>query len=82
MVIIVWKGMNKAWGFEAILHSFCVGDVHAELVFVYGWQALLVTNNVQKLVLVDKGGNLKSQQKSICQNLCSTFLTNVLLNRN
>ena len=48
MVIIVWNGMNKAGGFEALLHSFCVGDVHAERVFVYGWQALLVTNNVQK----------------------------------
>ena len=36
MVIIVWKDMNKARGFEALLHSFCVGDEHAERVFVYG----------------------------------------------
>ena len=48
MVMIVLKGMNKAWGFEALLQSFCIGDVHAERVFVYGWQVLLVTNNVQK----------------------------------
>ena len=48
--------------FEVLLHSCCVGDVYAERVFVYEWQASMVTNDVQKLVLLDKRGNLKSQQ--------------------